>query len=201
MIGIDGWESISSPNNGEVVGQAQILVALGTREQIDNLENERGFKKNAVKAKTPRVQKKIDVATQSEMEPQKDIDLLLNQITTQKIETSRNTEPEVRSTSDLLDTLQKALSVEKNFFKAQIAINNALHLPSRRKCKSKKSKGRNGKHEDILPSTYVTFECFKGELKITPIVPKSTSPKWDFRCDVSLPIEYLTDVSEEFQKF
>ncbi|XP_008191715.1 C2 domain-containing protein 3 [Tribolium castaneum] len=199
VIGADGWESVFSPSNGEVVGQAQILLALGTKEQIENLESERGFRKNTVKAKTP-VRKKINVATQSEMEPQKDNEPVVpTQKTNPVVETSTNTEPEmeVRSTSDLLDTLQKALSIdnvrEKNYFRAHIAINSALHLPSRRKCKSKKSKGRNGKHEDILPSTYVTFECFKGELKMTQIVPKNTSPKWDFSCDVSLPLEYLTD--------
>ncbi|XP_044255228.1 uncharacterized protein LOC123005506 [Tribolium madens] len=210
VIGTDGWESVFNPSNGEVVGQAQILLALGTKEQIENLESERGFKKNTVKAKTP-VRKKINVATQSEMEPQKDIESVHNQKTNSVVETSTNTELEVRSTSDLLDTLHKALSLEnskekdldslqkafidnvKDHFRAHIAINSALHLPSRRKCKSKKSKARNGKHEDILPSTYVTFESFKGELKITPIVPKNTSPKWDFRCDVSLPVEYLTD--------
>jgi hypothetical protein len=242
VIGTDGWESVFNPNDGEVVGQAQILVALGTKEQIDHLESERGFKNSIVKAKTAPIFKTADVGVQSNMEPKENIEALLKQLVAKKeehsvrMENSTNTEPvrdtttntepevrtsanispetrispnvsetrsspstipEVRSTSDLLNSLQKALSIdnikEKSFFKAHVAINSALHLPSRRKCKSKRSKGRNGKSEDILPSTYVSFEGYKGDLKITPIVPKSTNPKWDFRCDVALPLEYLTD--------
>jgi C2 domain-containing protein 3 len=242
VIGTDGWESVFNPNDGEVVGQAQILVALGTKEQIDHLESERGFKNSIVKAKTAPIFKTADVGVQSNMEPKENIEALLKQLVAKKeehsvrMENSTNTEPvrdtttntepevrtsanispetrispnvsetrtspstipEVRSTSDLLNSLQKALSIdnikEKSFFKAHVAINSALHLPSRRKCKSKRSKGRNGKSEDILPSTYVSFEGHKGDLKITPIVPKSTNPKWDFRCDVALPLEYLTD--------
>ncbi|KAH0818017.1 hypothetical protein GEV33_004773 [Tenebrio molitor] len=242
VIGTDGWESVFNPNDGEVVGQAHILVALGTKEQIDHLESERGFKNSIVKAKTAPIFKTADVGVQSNMEPKENIEALLKQLVAKKeehsvrMENSTNTEPvrdtttntepevrtsanispetrispnvsetrtspstipEVRSTSDLLNSLQKALSIdnikEKSFFKAHVAINSALHLPSRRKCKSKRSKGRNGKSEDILPSTYVSFEGHKGDLKITPIVPKSTNPKWDFRCDVGLPLEYLTD--------
>ncbi|RZC39019.1 C2 domain-containing protein 3 [Asbolus verrucosus] len=215
VIGTDGWEPIINPNDEELVGQVQILLALGTKEQIDNLEAERGFKKNIVKAKSPvkdSVQfKTVEVGVQSNMEANKqsrDIETFLSQMVAQKtrnvhVENSTNTEPvntnsDLKSTSDLLDSLQRALSWdnlkgENTTFKAHVVINSALHLPSRRKCKSRRSKGRNGKHEDILPSTYVTFESDKSDLQMTPIVPKTTNPKWDYRCDVALPIEYLTN--------
>lgn len=43
VIGTDWWEPIYSTDNDDVVGQAKILIALGTDEQINNLKRERGF--------------------------------------------------------------------------------------------------------------------------------------------------------------
>ncbi|CAH1159661.1 unnamed protein product [Phaedon cochleariae] len=113
------------------------------------------------------------------------------------------TNVELRKTSDLLESLQKALSSDNQFsspsrhigstFRAMVAINNANHLPSRKKCKSRKSRSRPIKSEEsVLPSCYVTFEASsEGDLKITPIVPKSTSPVWNYKCKVNLPLDLL----------
>lgn len=113
----------------------------------------------------------------------------------------------LRRTSDLLNSLQNALSatapVRKvhrditDSFRAHVVVENALHLPSRKKCKPKKTKGKNAKkQDDVLPSTYVTFETLTGrEVNVTPVVQKSVNPKWDYRCDVALPVELLTNVS------
>lgn len=115
--------------------------------------------------------------------------------------------PQLRKTSDLLDSLHEALNidtkalkkVEAPHFRAEILINSANQLPSRRKLKgkSKKTKRKSGKQEEnILPSTYVTFETMPGEsLRFTSVFPKSTSPKWNFRCQVELPLDLVTNVS------
>lgn len=120
-----------------------------------------------------------------------------------------NPRPTVRNTSDLFESLEKALTVDVNLpdrsqvnsierketFRANIVVDSALHLPSRKKCRSKKSKNRNVKPEEILPSCYVTFETLPGQaVKVTEVVARSTSPKWDYRCDVTLPADLLTDV-------
>lgn len=93
-----------------------------------------------------------------------------------------------------------AKKVEKPpHFKVHISINGANQLPSRRKIKSKtkRIKGKSPKQEDnALPSTYVSFETMPGDpLQITSVYPKSTSPQWNYRCEVSLPRDLITNVS------
>lgn len=128
-------------------------------------------------------------------------------------ETLKDTEnSNIRNTSDLLESLQKALTYGNNTtrdnsfnfdnsdsFKVHIVIDSALHLPSRRKCKSKRNKPRGAKHsEEILPSTYVTFKNeTDDELVVTNVVAKSTSPRWDFRYDTQLPADFLLNVSSK----
>ncbi|KAJ8937561.1 hypothetical protein NQ314_011796 [Rhamnusium bicolor] len=51
VIGTDWWEPIYTVDKEEVLGQVQVLVALGTEEQINNLKSERGFANHIVKAK------------------------------------------------------------------------------------------------------------------------------------------------------
>lgn len=113
------------------------------------------------------------------------------------------TNVQLRKTEDLLDSLQKALTLNESpthesdeYFKAHLIIDNALHLPVRKKCKSRKSKSKVlKKQENSLPSTYVTFETVPGTgLKITSIAHRTTNPKWDYRSDVTLPRELLTNV-------
>ncbi|XP_066150270.1 uncharacterized protein [Euwallacea fornicatus] len=291
IIGTDWWEPIYSIDSNELIGQVQVLTALGTENQIKNLQQERGFKDASVKAKlnvTPNTKNpdtskvpssyftdkakvnrksnklisvrklssvshppinipkssgkrkvvKLDVGVQSDMDlrinsntgessPQ-----MLDTITsflkllekTQKppcAENSTNTElqlssgtsigipnseqPQLRKTSDLLDSLQKALSLDTipaqvtpqmaPHFKAEILVNAANNLPSRRKIKSKskRTKVKLPKHEEnILPSTYVTFETMPGcPLKVTNVFPKCTSPKWNFKCQVFLPVDLI----------
>ncbi|XP_044750077.1 uncharacterized protein LOC123310592 isoform X2 [Coccinella septempunctata] len=129
--------------------------------------------------------------------------------------------PLIRSTSDLLNTLKAALSLpppppvspqsdhrktqqiyedtpEKkspSSFKVHIAINQAMHLAVRKKSKVKKNKGKTMKMEDnVKPSTYVTFETMPGlDLKMSPLVQKSTNPLWNYKCDALLPSDLLTD--------
>lgn len=124
--------------------------------------------------------------------------------------TTNRSDLSVRNTSDLLDSLQKALSfgntsnnletdkeadnLNINKFKAYIIIDSALHLPSRRKCKSKRNRIRGAKHsEEILPSTYVTFKTFKNFV-VTPVIAKNTSPRWDFRYESHFPTDLLLNV-------
>lgn len=115
---------------------------------------------------------------------------------------------EVRQTSQLLDTLQEALSVNsntlfcnntslnenRNSFKAHIHIEKALHLPVKKKCKVKKCKGKNIKQEEIQPSCYVSFETTPNEMKVTSIIQKKSNPIWDYRCDITLPADLLVNV-------
>lgn len=117
-----------------------------------------------------------------------------------------------RKTSDLLDYLTSKLALdnvkppnitipteEETDFKVHVVVEGALHLPCKRRNKIKKAKRRNITNEESLPSTYVTFETVTGvEPKITPVVLKSANPRWDFKCDVLLPIELLLNVSTLF---
>lgn len=225
-----------------------MLLALGSEEQIKNLETERGFKQeNVVRARqkisptkpkkpTEEVVKKkptkIDVGIQSDVEMENtnknipQIEQFLSQLIAEKqqqkicVENATNTENQlpsdsnvkIKKTADLLDTLQEALAVKESSggsgeemlcFKAHVVVENALHLPFRKKCKSRKSKSKLvKKQEDCLPSTYVTFETMVGAgLKVTPIAHRTTNPKWDYRCDVSLPRELLSNVSGFFCEF
>lgn len=255
----DWWEPIVTIEENKTIGRVQVLLALGSEEQIKNLETERGFKQEIVRSKPkalpfkqpkkyPQPQEKItkkspflskvDVGVQSDMEDknppraQEKMEEFLSQLLTQKqknvyVENATNTDPaaqncdddsaqlsrraaeatnvQLRKTSDLLDSLQKALSLRESpvqeeeceSFKAHITVENALHLPIRKKCKSRKSKSKIvRKQEECLPSTYVTFETVPGTgLKITPVVHKTTNPKWNYTCDVALPRELLTNVS------
>lgn len=229
-IGTDWWEPIQSADD-ELIGQAQILVALGTEQQIQNLEFERGFKTNPVKAKFQQPLKAVksidskriltvNVATQFSPAKMEDkpaqqnseaLSLFLNELmskskavvseksTNTECSTSENTS-QIRKTSELLDSLEKVISlqhenVETNqSFKAQVLIESALHLPCRKRSKSKKSKSKNCKFDvNLLPSTYVTFEA-NSETKFTQIVSKSCEPKWNYKCDVSLSSDLLTNV-------
>ncbi|GJQ83131.1 hypothetical protein Trydic_g15369 [Trypoxylus dichotomus] len=100
----------------------------------------------------------------------------------------------VRRTSDLLDSLQQALSINNpseipkqrpsqttDTFRAHVVIESALHLPSRKKCIAR-----------ITPSPYVTFET-SSEFKVTPVIQENADPEWDYSCDVELPADLLTD--------
>lgn len=286
MINTDWWEPITELSGKEIIGQVEVLQALGSQEQIENLEKERGFKKELVTANTSRIKlpsfKQIgckdrvkngvtkksiltreqnllknltpkipsvtaDIGVQSdlEMEPSKmketssdKMEVFLTQLLAQQqkkasVESSTNTDnvpqssrteetveelkkksveatnSELKKTSELLDSLEEAFALNDgpkqqaairenaDSFKAHIVIENALHLPSRRKCRLRKSKMKNSKrNEDVLPSTYVTFETLsESEVQITPVIQRSTNPVWDFRCDAILPIELLTNVS------
>lgn len=155
--------------------------------------------RNEEEIKTPSTALVVDVEEKNNLSENKSTQ---NSITDNS---NSNISSTVRNTSDLLDVLQKALCVgnvnESNTcgdevsesFKAHIVIENALHLPSRKKCKSKKNKNKNLKHiEEILPSTYVTLTGFSDlDRKMTSIVPKCSSPRWDYRCDVNLPSDLL----------
>lgn len=50
VIGTDWWEPIYSIDNEDIVGQAKILIALGTEEQINFLKTDRGFNPKFVTA-------------------------------------------------------------------------------------------------------------------------------------------------------
>ncbi|CAH0561232.1 unnamed protein product [Brassicogethes aeneus] len=300
VIGTDWWEPILHHSTEEVIGQVQILIALGTEGQIKNLEVERGFKNDVVKAKlslpeltikkprdisvqtsrniafgsyrdflrnnqvsevrtfsttfreqstntsvqnTPRLTKitpkkyreestntsypnsprktakeTTEVGTQSDTMDKEDINSKLpemlegffkqmrlantnappevNPTTTNGNApplASTNQNPEIRKTSDLLSSLQKVLNEPPcSTFRAHINIQGALHLPARKKCRSKRSKCKND--DNILPSTYVTFEGRnEKDLKITHVVLKSSSPTWNYNCDVVLSSDLLVN--------
>lgn len=282
MINTDWWEPITEDIcNNTSVGQTQILLALGSEEQIRNLEIDRGFKKHRVTSvfqkpteskanffdKTTQINlnktlTSVDIGVQSDLENlesnkmennvsnlhQKGLESFLTELLTLKhknlsvdnstntdecleensrpkeknlkVENSTNTDEclqensrkivaeetnlHLRKTSELLDSLHKALNynpdseiLNADVFNAHIVIENAMHLPVRKKCKSKKSKAKNyKKNEDTLPITYVILET--GEKDSFPQITnavKGTNPRWDFQCDVTLSSDLLTDVS------
>lgn len=108
----------------------------------------------------------------------------------------------------LLECLQSSLSSTQSVngscsdtqqaFKAEIKIVSAIHLPTRKKSRVKKGKRKSGSYEDVFPSAYVTFEgSGESDLKMTSICKRSTSPQWNFKCDVALPTDLLTNVSSD----
>lgn len=117
---------------------------------------------------------------------------------------AEETNLQLRKTSELLDSLHRALNYDPDsensnaeVFKAHVVIENAMHLPTRKKCKSKKTKAKNHKkNEELSPATYVVLETAEKESspRITSAV-KGTNPRWDYQCDVTLPSDLLTDVS------
>ncbi|XP_017783933.1 PREDICTED: uncharacterized protein LOC108567779 [Nicrophorus vespilloides] len=149
----------------------------------------------------------IDKASQSDMSLQSDILLdLLQHFQTKKPEDVRDsgtnteesmmqsTSENLKSTTDLLDSLQKVLLVQKpqkSTFKVLILIDSALHLPTKKKCKPKKPKSRHSR-DDSSPTTYVTFESAEGT-RITNVFQKSVNPRWNYRDEVELPLEFLTN--------
>ncbi|KRT80322.1 C2 domain containing protein, partial [Oryctes borbonicus] len=310
VIGCDRVEPICNPLNGEIYGQVEILVALGTDVQIHSLKHERGFESELVTAKPPQLQvnkqrstndlvvlksnirhknlkifkktidsnkkeekniteepqckKKtstknkftntnkepapeqlkskrnlVDVAIQSDVnmadsqDKRNDVNVpptsdvlgaFLTQLLQQKqknyVENSTNTGDKqnitmeeqnsnmdsvrIRRTSDLLDSLQQALSINNlpdahrqrqsqsvDTFKAHVIIENALHLPSRKKCIVRTVQGKPHR-EELLPSPFVTFET-SSQLKVTPVVQENKNPEWDYGCDVELPADLLTN--------
>nr|XP_022906378.1 uncharacterized protein LOC111418148 [Onthophagus taurus] len=282
VIGCDWWESIYDPLNGDVFGEAQILVALGTEDQILNLKKERGFINDTIRVKTtrnfkndnennkvlPGVNKKVNknrntLRINKKPNPikskSKDIgiqsDIVINEIT--KMDSSKlednNDKVEVKESENytaiasFLQTLMtmnnktfkenctnteaatsslkaspnitqdsplklteksltetlglNAIKEKSTTFKAHIFIENALHLPFRKKSKTKKSRGKSGKYEEILPSCYVTFETVNGDIKMTNVVQKSKNPVWNYNSDVELPKELLTNVSNRINTF
>ncbi|XP_060531036.1 uncharacterized protein LOC132704799 isoform X2 [Cylas formicarius] len=283
VIGTDWWEPIYSIDNEEFIGQVQILIALGTEEQIENLETERGFKEDIVKARfasLPRanlsngknyfrdkviVKKKLqdkstntcrssnrdkstvtkavntiglrdnhkfnkcDIGIQSDIEVKMDgqknqvsttQDMLASFVSlleqkrkptcmesgtnTETMRQESNTAENVLKKNQFPNSLQNTLEVDvnlpevkfaSNYFKARVHIIGANQLPSRRRCKPKKSKHKTFKMDDnSLPSTYVTFEALpSATLHITPVITKSVAPMWNYECDVDLPAELLTN--------
>lgn len=108
-------------------------------------------------------------------------------------------------TSDLLDSLAKALQIPElscvdvkdgvmlpEMFKANVVIERATHILSGRKKKMKMNK--DSQNNMGCPGVYVSFEV-EGEVKVTKVV-NAAKPKWDYRVDVDLPVELLTNVSE-----
>lgn len=75
IVGTDWWEPIYSIETEDIIGQAKILIALGTEEQIDNLKLDRGFNIKFVTANNHRQQKlqpRAIVTTNSENSVVKD---------------------------------------------------------------------------------------------------------------------------------
>ncbi|KAK9723329.1 C2 domain [Popillia japonica] len=115
----------------------------------------------------------------------------------------------IRKTSDLLDSLQQALSINTlpqmqkqtsmhnlDTFKAHVVVENALHLPSRKKCKARIVQGK-PRFEELLPSAFVSFETGSG-LKVTDVVKENKNPEWDYNCEVKLPADLLTNNQKRF---
>lgn len=102
-----------------------------------------------------------------------------------------------KTTAGLLATLQSVMKPDhtaKLSFKAQIIVESALHLPARKKCRARKVKGKIIR-EELQPSTYVSYEIKDGAVKTSQVVQKSTSPEWYMKHDISIPVDYLTNVS------
>ncbi|KAJ8910287.1 hypothetical protein NQ315_014962 [Exocentrus adspersus] len=208
-------EPINSSRSHKVVHSPQIKkFDIGTQSDMDAMEN------------VPESQDKTKISPTQEM-----LGSFLNQLMAQRqknifVENSTNTETsetvttksnegvlnaqsntnlQLKKTTDLLDSLQKALSFDSlpnsksmerkpDTFKANIFINSANHLPSRKKWKSKKNKNRSIKNEDnFLPSCYVSFEIVEGDIRVTPVIAKTVNPTWNHKCEVDLPVDLLTN--------
>lgn len=150
---------------------------------------------------------KIDVATQFDYNIiDSDIPQLSSMASKEVQEQVEFCENSTNAQQRLLECLQNSSSSTQSVnwsdtqkaFKAEIKIVSAIHLPTRRKSRVKKGKRKSGSYEDVLPSAYVTFEgSGESDLKMTSICKRSTSPQWNFKCDVALPMDLLTNVSSK----
>lgn len=118
----------------------------------------------------------------------------------EKVETM----PPVSTIPPLLDSLEtqlkslcKSKPTKASHFLAEICINSANQLPSRRKSKAKSKRAKDKmrqQEENLLPSTYVTFETLPGEpLQMTNLCPKCATPVWNFTSRVRLPVDLVAD--------
>lgn len=93
----------------------------------------------------------------------------------------------ISNTKDLNQSSLKS----KKYFQAHIEIEQAMHLPMRRKCV-------NGVQTLTQPSTYVTFKVNsedKDVLYSTSVVQENCNPIWNKIWEVALPVELLQEVS------
>ncbi|KAH1026500.1 hypothetical protein HUJ05_000163 [Dendroctonus ponderosae] len=123
----------------------------------------------------------------------------------QKVEKERPKMATLSKTAPLLNSLATELGLSKSkptkapHFLAEICITAAnLQLPSRRKSKAKSKRARDKirqqEQENLLRSTYVTFETLPGEpLQMTGLWPKCPTPLWDFTSRVRLPMDLVAD--------
>lgn len=204
VISIDNFCHFVSPLNREPFCEGKILLAIGTANQIEFLKNTRhlnGLQKSLgsdvemgqVKNQLPDTQLKNKLTAFLESLSQKQPESSNTSNSSSGFQASSAPMPscgsnlQLRKTSDLLDTLQKALSQPplkpetqinstctnhtENLIRIHISVDEAIHLPKvaiRKKQNRRKSKSNNPstktEHE---PSVYVyaTFEGHIDELK------------------------------------
>lgn len=189
VISIDGWTPIVHPETQAQLGELKVLLAIGSESQIAQLKQLRGFD-------TENNQQPLRRTTDL-------LDMLQNALGTP-------------APATLPKTVAIAPTATKNFsFSLQIMGADGLPLnPGYGKTGKKQAKRQAAAKRfppNEPPSTYVTFQALscnsqtykshEGLVYATPIVEHSTSPQWHSKFQVEVDVDYLSNVSREFQYF
>lgn len=209
VISIDNWSNFISPLSSELFCQGKILLAIGNENQIDYLK----LRRNLHNLRVPtRREATVSQAKQPEPRDLSDPNIQLKNKLSAFIESlsqklpepstannfhktisgatstaTSSEQPQIRKTSELLDTLQKALSkpptplnlplanqnherltsdsstssISQEKVRMLITIEHANHLPKVVKKKHNRRKNKNAvttQKTEFEPSTYATFE-------------------------------------------
>lgn len=139
VISMDGWCNFISPLSSTLFCQAKMLVALGNEHQIDYLKITRNIPlsdRYTTEIKSPSVsetnmQLKSKLSAFIETLSSKNTETLQSKSTaTSHCSMNSSQKPQLRKTSDLLDSLQKALAQPITESDAQNFYNSPLPLPS-----------------------------------------------------------------------
>lgn len=188
VIAIDGWAEVQLNDQKSQGGQLELIVAMGTKAQIEYLTRTKSLLNRPPPENTPRNQPSFNLRTL--------LDNLSQQNSAAQVPGSKG---EVKSMSHVFDMLQKALvnppqsstgldlgaifggvsmqqpeqvegDATKDFFAVNLDIESAMHLPrvsvaSRAGNKKGKAKSKKGAGE-VDPSCYATFEAKKSAGKV-----------------------------------
>ncbi|CAG9806149.1 unnamed protein product [Chironomus riparius] len=211
VISTDAWCNFVTPLSSELLCQAKILLAIGSENQIDflklsrNLHNLQPPQKQELKehnnSSSPydpnaQIKSKLTafIESLSQKLPEPSTAVIQQKFSAPSVSSnssvgSQSSQPQLRKTSELLDTLQKALSQpppqsdlslfqahtehsdmsissatpNNDSIKINVTIEHAANLPKVivKKCRNnkRKNKGTTPQKAEFDPHTYATFEA------------------------------------------
>uniref|UniRef100_A0A336LW59 CSON005888 protein n=1 Tax=Culicoides sonorensis TaxID=179676 RepID=A0A336LW59_CULSO len=134
VISIDGWNNLISTDGNQVFGQLQVLLAVGTEIQIENLKTSRGLATNGVSPQVNQSAPSNMKSTQTSKMLSNFIESLAGKLPDPNQKSPNMNGTQMRNTSDLLEMLQKALTerpnAENNVFSGAIPTPTPFNPPT-----------------------------------------------------------------------